>query len=286
MAARILSVDVEDYFHVEAFTGVVDRSAWGAYPPRVDENTRRLLDLCDEYRARGTFFVLGWVAERFPALVREIAGRGHELACHSYWHRLIYKLSPREFRADTLRAKAVIEDAAGVRVEGYRAPSYSITSRSLWALDVLAECGFRYDSSVFPIRHDIYGIPAAPRFPFRLDTAAGPLIELPLTTFRVPKLQNLPVGGGGYLRLLPLWYTRWGVRRAEAEGLPLIVYIHPWEIDPHQPRIAAGLKSRLRHYTNLHKTISRLKVLLASGGFSGFHDSGLVELARPVSLAY
>ena len=286
MAAKILSVDVEDYFHVEAFAGVVDRGRWEEYPRRVDGNTRRLLDLFDEHGARGTFFVLGWVAERFPALVREIAARGHELACHSYWHRLIYQLTPEEFRADTLRAKAVIEDAAGLPLAGYRAPSYSVTARSLWALDVLAECGFHYDSSVFPIHHDVYGIPAAPRFPFRLDTAAGPLTEVPLTTFHVPRLGNLPVGGGGYLRLLPAWYTRLGCRRAAAENVPLVVYIHPWEIDPDQPRIRAGLKSRLRHYTNLHKTYARLRALLATGGFTGFHDSGLVEAARPVSLAH
>ena len=179
-AANIISVDVEDYFQVEAFAGVVDRSSWSTFPCRVEANTRRLLDLFDEMRVKGTFFTLGWIAERYPGVVREIAARGHELACHSYWHRLIYKLTREEFRTDTLEARDRIEQAAGSAVFGYRAPSYSITKASLWALDVLAEAGFTYDSSIFPIRHDTYGIPDAPRRPFRLDTSSGPIDELPI----------------------------------------------------------------------------------------------------------
>jgi polysaccharide deacetylase family protein (PEP-CTERM system associated) len=279
---NVFSVDVEDYFHVEAFSDVVDRTSWEGYACRVEANTQRLLDLLDECGVQGTFFILGWVAERYPQLVREIVARGHEPACHSYWHRLIYKLDRAEFAADTRRAKDVIEQAAGEPVFGYRAPSYSITMRSLWALDVLAEAGFTYDSSIFPIRHDVYGIPDAPRQPFLVTTASGPIVEFPITTFRMVGEQNLPVGGGGYLRILPFWYTKLGYRRARAENLPLIAYIHPWEVDPDQPRIGGRRKSRLRHYTNLGKTHDRLRRLLALGRFSSFRGSGLAETARAV----
>jgi polysaccharide deacetylase family protein (PEP-CTERM system associated) len=277
---NVFSVDVEDYFHAEAFSDIVERSKWDSYQSRVVNNTYRLLELCAEMQVEGTFFVLGWVAERFPALVREIAAGGHELACHSYWHRLIYKLQPQEFREDTHRAKQVIEQAAGLQVYGYRAPTYSIVASSLWATDILAELGFSYDSSIFPIRHENYGIPSAPRFPFRLNTVSGPLLEFPIATFRAWGSTHLPFGGGGYLRLLPVWYNRLGFRRAQAEKLPIISYIHPWEIDPEQPRLKGRLKSRLRHYTNLNKTYRRLKQMLARGGFTSFRNSGLDELAR------
>ena len=276
----ILSVDVEDYFHVEAFADVVDPSTWDRYPSRVEANTHRLLDLFDEFRAKATFFVLGWVAERYPGLVREIVARGHEPACHSYWHRLIFKLTPGEFREDLCLSKNVIEQAAGVKIRGYRAPSYSVTTKSLWALDILAECGFSYDSSVFPIRHDIYGIPAAPRLPFRVNTPSGPMIEYPITTFRVGHA-NLPVGGGGYLRIFPLWYTQLGFQYAKKDGLTRIVYVHPWEIDPQQPRLNGRARSRFRHYTNLAKTCGRLRSLLGQGRFESFagnHIAGAVPV--------
>jgi polysaccharide deacetylase family protein (PEP-CTERM system associated) len=272
----LLSVDVEDYFQVEAFADRVPRASWDQYPSRVEKNTHLILDLFDECRVKATCFTLGWVAERLPGLVREIASRGHEVACHSYWHRLVYKLSPEEFRQDTVRAKRLIEDAAGVAVEGYRAPNFSVVRNSLWALDILAELGFRYDSSIFPIHHDIYGIPESPRKPFRLDTSAGPLAEFPMTTFRLGK-HNLPVGGGGYLRILPWWFTRLGVRRAATSGMRLITYVHPWELDPEQPRIAGRITSRLRHYRNLTKTAGRLRRLIGMGSFTSFRDSGLVE---------
>lgn len=281
---NIISVDVEDYFHVEAFSDVVDRGQWDTYPCRVEANTRRLLDLFDECQVKATFFILGWVADRYPALVQQIAGRGHELACHSYWHRLIYKLTPEEFRADTLRAKDVIEQAGGQRVYGYRAPSYSVTNKSLWALDVLGECGFTYDSSIFPIHHDVYGIPHAPRAPFQVATPSGALTEYPISTFRCLTQQNLPVGGGGYLRMLPFWYTRMGFHSATKERLPLIAYIHPWEIDPQQPRLSGRLTSRLRHYTNLGGTYERLRRLLELGAFSSFRDSGLAAEAKEIDL--
>jgi polysaccharide deacetylase family protein (PEP-CTERM system associated) len=280
----IVSVDVEDYFHVEAFAGLIPRATWGDYECRVERNTDRILDLLDDCRVTATFFILGWVAERYPSLVRKIAERGHEPACHSYWHRLIYKLTPDEFREDTLLAKDLIEQAAGVAIYGYRAPSFSITGHSAWALDVLAELGFQYDSSVFPVKHDVYGVPGAPRGPFRVETPFGPIVEFPIATFRCTVGPNLPVGGGGYLRMLPCWYTRTGVERAWREGLPVVSYVHPWELDPDQPRISGPLKSRLRHYTNLTGAEARLRRLLALDRFSSFRDSGLAQSAPAFSL--
>jgi polysaccharide deacetylase family protein (PEP-CTERM system associated) len=276
-APNILSVDVEDYFHVEAFSDVIDRSQWDSYPCRVEANTRRVLDLFDELGVKGTFFILGWVAERYPRLVQEIARRGHPTASHSYWHRLVYNLTPEEFRSDTLRSKDLIEQAAGQPAIGYRAPSFSITARSAWALDILTELGFAYDSSIFPVKHDFYGVPNAPRAPFQVSTPSGPIVEFPMSTFRVGNSPNLPVAGGGYLRMLPYWYTRMGVHRACREGLPIISYIHPWEFDPEQPRVAGRLRSRLRHYTNLAKTAGRMRKLIQLGNFTSFEESGLVN---------
>jgi len=281
---NILSVDVEDYFHVEAFSDVVGRDTWDRYSCRVEANTLRLLDLFDRCGVKSTCFILGWVAERYPGLVREIVSRGHEPACHSYWHRLIYKLTPEEFREDTRRAKGVIEEIAGRPVYGYRAPSYSITARSLWALDVLSELGFRYDSSIFPIRHDVYGIPNAPRAPFQVETRFGSIYECPITTFRLWGEHNLPVGGGGYLRIFPLRYTLAGCRRARAEGLPLVVYVHPWEVDPQQPRLQGRITSRLRHYTNLGRMMDRLKAVIELGGFTSFEASNLFETTTTADL--
>jgi polysaccharide deacetylase family protein (PEP-CTERM system associated) len=268
-----MSVDVEDYFQVEAFASVVNRSSWGDYSSRVERNTERILDLFDERGVKATFFILGWVAERFPRLVRRIIERGHEAACHSYWHRLVYKLSPAEFQQDTVRAKNAIEQAAGSAVYGYRAPSFSITPRSTWALEILAECGFLYDSSVFPIRRALYGFPGAPRGPFRVETKAGGIVEFPMATFRWKSGPNLPVAGGGYLRTLPFWYTKAGVRSAWQEGLPVVCYIHPWE-----PRLNASCVSRLRHYNNLSRTEERLRDLLSLDHFTSFRDSGIVHL--------
>jgi len=274
----ILTVDVEDYFHVEAFADRVGQAQWENYQGRVVDNTMRLLDLFDEAQVKTTCFILGWVAERAPQLVREIVSRGHEAACHSYWHRPVFNLSPEEFREDTSRAKRVIEQAAGVPVYGYRAPSFSITDRSWWALEILEELGFSYDSSVFPIRHDFYGIPDAPRGPFR----TGGLLEIPMTTFRVAGNVNFPVGGGGYLRMLPFWYTKSGGKRAWKEGLPLITYIHPWEIDPEQTRLPGRMRSRVRHYTNLDKSADRLRKLCALAEFKSFRDSGLLTAPAPL----
>jgi len=262
-----MSVDVEDYFHVSVFDGIVPRSTWGDMESRVCRNTERLLDIFDEYTVRSTFFVLGWVAERHPHLVRTIVQRGHEVASHGYAHRLVYDQTPATFREDVRRAKAIIEDAGGCAAGGYRAPSYSITSRSLWALDILIEEGHWYDASIFPIRHDRYGIPVSPREPFYVQRRAGALMEVPGSTVRIGPL-NLPVGGGGYFRILPYAWTRWGIARLNhVEKQAAVFYLHPWEIDPEQPRLQAGWLGRFRHYRNLAKTEGRLRTLLTDFTF-------------------
>lgn len=262
-----MSIDVEDYFQVSAFDDVVPRADWPRLPSRVRPNTLRLLDLLEARGVRATFFVLGWVADRDPQLVRDIAARGHEIASHGYAHRLVYHQTPSEFRDDIRHAKRLLEDTSGRRVIGYRAPSYSITRRSLWALDVLLEEGYEYDASIFPIRHDRYGIPDSPRHPHVIDRGTGRLVEIPGATVRLGAA-NLPVGGGGYFRLLPYWWTKWGIDRVNrVEGKPAVFYLHPWEIDPEQPRFPAGALARLRHYTNLHRTEHRLGRLLADFRF-------------------
>jgi len=270
-AARMINamtVDVEDYFHVSAFDDVVSRDAWPGMQSRVVANTERLLDLFDEYDVRSTFFVLGWVADRHPALVRAIVARGHELASHGYAHRLVYSQTEREFREDVRRAKGLLEDAGGVAVYGYRAPSFSVTSRSLWALDVLLEEQYRYDASIFPIRHDRYGIPDAPRWPHAIERPAGRVFEVPGSTVRLGGT-NLPVAGGGYFRILPYAWTRFGISRVNrVERQPIVFYLHPWEIDPAQPRLPAGRLSRFRHYRNLHKTEHRLRCLMQDFQFA------------------
>jgi polysaccharide deacetylase family protein (PEP-CTERM system associated) len=269
----VLSVDVEDYYHVEAFADRVSARSWPGFPPRVRENTERVLQILEENRCRATFFVLGWVAERNPELIRRIVEAGHEVACHSYSHRPISSLTPDEFRQDLRRAREVIEDAAGVQVLGYRAPTFSIGRNNVWALEVLSEEGFLYDSSIFPIRHDLYGFPEAPRFPYALDLKSKRrLFEIPMTTVRIGRI-NCPVGGGGYLRLLPMPYTRWAIRQVhQNENQPFILYFHPWELDPAQPRIAGKWKSRLRHYAGLTRMEGRLRELLASGNFIAMID--------------
>lgn len=257
-----MSIDVEDYFHVSVFDGIVPRSTWDGMESRVVANTERLLDIFDESGARSTFFVLGWVGERHPALVRRIADRGHEIASHGYAHRLIYDQTRAAFREDVRKAKGILQDASGRAVIGYRAPSYSITPRSLWALDVLLEEGYRYDSSIFPIQHDRYGIPVSGRAPYPITRPAGTLIEVPASTTRVGPF-NLPVAGGGYFRILPYWWTRWGMGRVNRlEQRPAVFYLHPWEIDPDQPRLQVGRLSRFRHYRNLEETETRLRALL------------------------
>jgi polysaccharide deacetylase family protein (PEP-CTERM system associated) len=316
-----LTVDVEDYYQVSAFERVVARDRWHDYESRVAANTDRLLALFGEANVRATFFVLGWAAEREPAIVRRIADAGHEVASHGYGHRLVYDQSPEAFREDVRRAKEVLQAAAGRPVLGYRAPSFSVTDRSLWALDVLIEEGFAYDASIFPIRHDRYGIPSAPRAPFWVEYGraarctsldprgaglragdvagqapsgfggagfqpacgaglgtGGRLLEIPATTVRLLGA-NLPVGGGGYFRLLPYWWTRRGIRRVnEREGRAAVFYVHPWEVDPAQPRLAASRLSRFRHYRNLEKTETRLRRLLSDFRFGPIAEAILAKV--------
>jgi polysaccharide deacetylase family protein (PEP-CTERM system associated) len=271
-----ITVDVEDYFHTEAMGASVPRDLWDGMPTRIENNTQRMFELFASHGVRGTFFFLGWVAERFPGLVREAARLGHELACHSYWHRLIYRLSPAEFREDTRKAKNAVEDAAGMSVVGYRAPSFSLVKGTEWAQEILAELGFLYDSSVCPVNHDLYSNPDAPRVPHRV--AAGALLEFPVATVAVGG-HNFPVGGGGYLRILPYACTRWGLSRLnQAEGLRAVVYIHPWEIDPEQPRLPASLRSRFRQYTGLGTTAGKLKRMLEDFRFAPIVESFSLEL--------
>ena len=277
-ATNALTVDVEDYFHVAALAPNIHRDSWASRESRVVGNTQKLLAIFEQFDVRGTFFVLGWVAERHPQLVRDIAARGHEIACHGYSHRLVYEQSPEEFYAETLRAKNLLEEITGSAVVGYRAASYSIVRESLWALDILVELGFAYDSSIFPVRHDRYGIPNAERIPHRLATLKGKsIVEWPLATARILGCR-LPVAGGGYFRLLPYWLSRWGLASINRRELqPFIFYLHPWEIDPEQPRVSASWLSRFRHYTNLGKCEERLRRLLGEFRFGGARD-GLVQL--------
>ena len=262
-----MTVDVEDYFHVSVFDGLVPRHAWEGMESRVCGNTERLLAIFNESGLRATFFVLGWVAERFPRLVRAIAAEGHEIASHGYGHRLVYDLTPRAFREDVRRAKQLLEATAQTTVIGYRAPSYSVTPRSLWALDVLVEEGYGYDASIFPIHHDRYGIPVSPRHPYVLNRTAR-FVEAPGSTVRCGPF-NLPVGGGGYFRILPYAWTRWGIGRLnDRERTAAIFYLHPWEIDPDQPRLKAPALGRFRHYFNLGRTEPRLRALIRDFRFA------------------
>ncbi|NIN36293.1 MAG: DUF3473 domain-containing protein [Gammaproteobacteria bacterium] len=260
-----LTIDVEEYFQVHGFQTVVDRSTWDHYPSRVVVNTRRILRLLADYDVHATFFILGWIADRYPDLVKEIATRGHEIANHGYWHELIYRQTPDEFAADLRQSLDAIGRALNgfnglPQPAGYRAPAFSITKQSLWALDILRDHNIIYDSSIFPlVAHDRYGISNANRF---ANKTFGDLWEFPVSTIRLGK-QNWPVAGGGYFRLFPLWITRQAIRHLNAQGHPAVVYLHPWEFDPDQPRIPnAPLRTRFRHYVNIGKTESRLRALL------------------------
>jgi polysaccharide deacetylase family protein (PEP-CTERM system associated) len=275
-----LTIDVEDYFQVSAFTKLVPYAAWDRQPSRVEQNTKKVLELLAEFDLRGTFFVLGWVAKRYPSLVRQIQEAGHDLGCHSYAHRLIYCLSPKEFRDDTRRATAAIEDAAGTAVRAYRAPSFSITNRSLWALEILLELGFTIDSSIFPTRNHIYGIPNAPRQPFRIRIQGSDLLEFPLPSLKMGSW-GLPVTGGVYLRLLPYGLQYWGLKRMASRAEPIVLYFHPWELDPDQPRLACTLGPRVHHYTGLDRTEPRLREL-----FNAFSFGKLPELRLAATTVY
>lgn len=269
---NVLSVDVEDYFQVAALSGAIKVEQWESIPSRVENNTRRLLDLFDRHAIKVTHFVLGWVAERFPELVREIDMRGHEVASHGYSHQLVYNQSPELFREETSKSKVILEDILGKPVLGYRAASYSITKESLWALDILCELGFKYDSSIFPIRHDRYGIPDAESLPHKLKTPKGSeIVEFPLTTSRLFGLK-MPAAGGGYFRLYPYTLSKYLLKRVEKAGRPIVFYLHPWEIDYEQPRVDVTGLSRFRHYNNLDKCEQRLEKLLEDFRFSTMTD--------------
>lgn len=257
-----LTIDVEDYYMVSAFADVVRYEDWHRYESRVERTTNEVLDLLDGYGVKGTFFILGWVAKRYPLLAREIAGRGHEIASHGYNHRLAYDLAHDEFRDDVRRSKSIIEDTTGRRVRGYRAPSYSITKKSLWALDILIEEGYTYDSSIFPIYHDRYGFPEFDRFPVTVPRENGSILEIPLSTVKLFG-KNIPIAGGGYLRMLPVNFLERGIRSLNKnERQPAVIYFHPWEIDPGQPRLAGSTLSRFRHHVNMKRTVPKLRRLL------------------------
>ena len=265
---NVLTIDVEDYFHVAALANSIKVSEWSGISPRVVENTRRLLDLFERKDVKVTHFVLGWVAERFPDLVKEIDARGHEVASHGYSHQLVYEQTPQIFYDETVKSKRILEDILGKPVNGYRAASYSITKKSLWALDILCELGFKYDSSIFPIRHDRYGIPDADPLPHKIKTPKGNYItEFPLTTSSLFGIK-LPAAGGGYFRLYPYALSKYLLEKIQKQNRPFIFYLHPWEIDPDQPRVNASTLSRFRHYNNLHKCELRLERLLSDFPFT------------------
>ena len=275
-----LSVDVEDWFQVGAFETVIDRAAWDRIPRRVEQNTDNVLALFDEAGVKATFFTLGWVAERHPALIRRIAEAGHEVASHGWDHRRVFTLSEAEFRADIARARKAIEDAAGTQVTGYRAPSFSIDARTPWAHEVLAEQGYVYSSSVAPVAHDHYGWREAPRFAWR-PVGGAPLIELPVTTLDLVG-RRVAAGGGGFFRILPYAFSSWAVGQVNRrEARPAIFYFHPWEIDPGQPRVAeASIKSKLRHYTNLEGMRPKLLKLLRAHDWGRTDEVAATEGAR------
>lgn len=267
------SVDVEDWFQVSDFEDQVSLDEWDRYESRVVANTRRILALLDEFGVKGTFFILTWNAERHPQLVEEIAAAGHEVATHGYAHRLVYEQGKDLYRRDLERSQTILTRILGHPVCGYRAPSFSVTAKSMWALDVMLECGIEYDSSIFPVKDSLYGVPGALRFPFVIHSqGARRLIEFPMTTARVGQ-RNLPLGGGAYLRLLPYQYMRWGMRRVNREGQSAIVYLHPWEIDAEQPRLRSrGKRGFSTHYVNLRAMEGKLRRLLSDFRFAPVRD--------------
>lgn len=262
-----LSVDLEDYFHVSAFEGAVNRDNWPSYPSRIAENTRRLSRLLQDENVKATFFVLGWVAEHFPELVEELRGAGHEIATHGYEHRLVYEQTPEEFRSDVSRSLDILQGITGEKAIGYRAPSFSIVEETLWATEILQRLELRYDSSIFPARplvHNRYGLPGSSKKPYQIRSGFW---EFPMSSFRFLGM-DFPVGGGGWLRHYPYEVTRWGVQSINDEGCPAVIYVHPWELDPDQPRLNGGLWRQFLHYRNLDKTASRLRALFRDFQFA------------------
>jgi len=268
-----ISIDVEDYFQVNAFANDIRMDDWDTFKCRVERNTECILEKFADHNCLGTFFILGWVAERFPELVAKIDRAGHEVASHGYSHQLIYNQDQKVFKEETLKSKAVLEDITGKKVRGYRAASYSITDKSLWAFDTLIEAGFEYDSSVFPVRHDVYGIRDFPKEPhLYTGSDSGSIVEFPISTCKFLGYE-LPVAGGGYFRLYPYWFTRYCLNRLNRENRSFVFYLHPWEVDPDQPRVeSANWKSRFRHYNNLEKCEQRLTSLIQDFQFSSVEN--------------
>jgi polysaccharide deacetylase family protein (PEP-CTERM system associated) len=271
---NVLSVDVEDYFHVEAFASKIRYEHWETYEHRVEHNLARILEMFYKHKVKSTFFILGWVAEKFPRLSQRIAMAGHEIGCHGYAHRRLQTLTPAQFREDLKRATGLLTDQIQRPIHCYRAPSFSVVRSTMWALDVLAEEGYVFDSSIFPVRHDLYGIPDADRFPhWQLSPRGRRLFEFPPSTIRSAR-NNWGVAGGGYLRLVPYGPTHWAIRHInEVERQPAMVYFHPWEIDPEQPVVQAGLRSTLRHYTNLKTMARKIERLLKDFQFTTLSDA-------------
>lgn len=268
---HLFSVDVEEHFQVSAFDRILSRSEWDSQPSRVEANTNRLLELLQSAGVKATFFTLGWVAERHPELIRRIARLGHEIASHTWWHRKVASSTVAEFREEVHRSRHLLEQVSGTAVVGFRAPSFSIVPGTEWAFDVLIEEGYRYDSSLFPIRRPGYGYPRAPLRPHVISRPTGRLLEFPLATIDLWAFR-IPAAGGGYLRQFPLAVTQRAFRQLERAGLPGMFYIHPWEIDPDQPRLPVGWATRLRHYRGLARTVDRLKALLAEFRFTSVRD--------------
>lgn len=267
---NVMTVDVEDYFHVSAFDGVFNQSDWDSLPQRVEKNTRQLLNLFEEKNVKSTFFVLGWVAERFPNLIKEIVAQGHELASHGYWHKRATHMSPEEFREDVYRSQQVLQDASGVALKGYRAPSFSINETNEWAYQILKDLGFEYSSSTYPIKHDLYGVPHWPRFAYERKEG---ILEIPVPTVKNGN-DNVGIGGGGYFRLFPYWLSKKRINKfLNQETEPYSFYFHPWEIDPEQPRVKeASAKSKIRHYINLSRMQPKLARLLDDFEWSTMED--------------
>ncbi len=276
---NILTFDVEEYFHASIFEKVVTPDQWPQLESRVEGNVERILDLLERYQVRATFFVLGWIGEHHPWVVKKIAGFGHEVACHGHDHRLIHEMSPEDFRKQLTRSVDILQGLTGKKILGFRAPSFSIKEDTLWAFEILAEMGIRYDSSIFPIFHDRYGMPRTPREKFKIRTDhGGEIIELPPSSIRILG-QNLPFGGGGYFRLFPLWFTNWSLRRINRRGLPVVFYLHPWELDPEQPALKIGFWETFRHYSNLKIVERKLERLLRTFQFLPICE--FLELEQP-----
>jgi polysaccharide deacetylase family protein (PEP-CTERM system associated) len=281
--SNLLTIDLEEYFHPTEVQRSLGMDRWPSLPSRVESQTEWVLDLLERHSVRATFFVLGWVAERHPSLIRRIAAAGHELGCHSYAHQLVYDLTAEEFREDTVRALDAIAQASGVAARAYRAPSYSITARSMWALEILVECGIVCDSSIYPIAHDRYGIPGFARHAHTLETPSGEILEIPIATCQLAHGALAPVGGGAYLRLLPYRYTAAGIRRVNgSEHQPACIYFHPWETDPDHPRLAQGFASRVRTYTGIRGMPRKLERLVSDFRFAALDSLYPSEKAKEI----